>query len=468
MKNKFVVFISVIMCLFVSSFVFAGTKAETQAMVEKWDKKNLRYSTGMATDKSRKFIKIPENYPGKRDFIVAKAVPTVDFAPIRGIYPEFFPDDNQGYWSQFAEVTKGSNGCFYMATGDHRCQNGKVFITEYDPVKENQHIVVDVGKICGWKKNQYVHGKIHGRMDIMQDGTLVAATWNGSPIKQEWLDQGYVKGGYLLTYNIFTGVAESHGIPFYGDSWPYHSVDTQTGVIMAVGAYDNFMAYNVLEKKLLYGGMPPDGIKWCRRATLLDERTGMLYSSDTGTKNNQFVSYNQRTNEFRRLNCSVPPNPVTGKINSLRAYTARRHPNGLFYCMESSGGIFTFSPDEDKTESIGINWDNEGLYVTSVALSPGNRYLYYFLCSRGDAYKWGAPVIQYNIQTGQKKVIAFLAPYYFDKYGHILRSTFGIELSEDGSLLVMHMNGMFGPNAEEAYRYPSIFAIHIPESEREE
>ncbi len=468
MKKRWLwVFAAAVLLLAQTSAVFSETEAERKARVDKWDKKNLRYSTGVATDNSKEFIKVPEGYPGKRDFIMAKNVPIIDFAPIRELYPEFFPDTNKGLWSQWGEVTKGPNGCFYMASGDHRAQNGNVFITEYDPVKKEQRVVVDVGKICGWKENQYVHGKIHGRMDIMQDGTLVAATWHGSPIKQEWLDQGYVKGGYLLTYNVFTGVAEDYGIPFYGDSWPYHSVDRQTGVIMAVGAYYNFMAYDVRKKKLLYGGFPPDGIKWCLRATLLDERTGMLYSSDSSTEDNRFVSYNQRTNVFKRLDCNVSVNPVTGKSIGLRAYTARRTPDGIFYCMDNQGTFFKFYPEAERTELIGVNWDEAGVYTTSVAMDSKFRYIYYVPGSHGRSMNLETPVVQYNIRSGEKKVIAFLGPYYHEKYGYAIAGTFGIELSEDDCLLVIQTNGGFSENPYKSlHEHPAIFAVHIPDEER--
>jgi hypothetical protein len=455
-------------------FLFSGfliaqekTEADRKARVEQCDKKHVRYSTGMSTDTAKDFLKIPEYYNGKVDFDVAKAAPEVDFAPVRGLNPEFFPEDNKGLWSQWAEVTRGPNGRFYMATGDHRCKDGRVFITEYDPAARDQRIVVDVGKTCGWRQGQYVDGKIHGRMDIMPDGTLVAATWNGSTIQKDWIDHGYVKGGHLLTYNVFTGETVYHGVPFYGDSWPYHVTDTQTGVFMAIGAEGYFIAYDVRKRKLLYGGMPPDGIKWNERSTLLDERTGLLYSTDKSTADQTFICYDQRSNSFRRLACKVPPSPATGKVSQLRAYTEVRTPDNFFYCMDWAGTFFKFWPDEERTEAVGINWDKEGVYTTSLDISPRFRYVYYVPASHGESWKWGAPVIQYDTKTNRRKVIAFLEKFYQETYGYCIGGTYGIELSADGSLLVIQMNGSFGPEATR-FEQPAIFAVHIPESERME
>jgi hypothetical protein len=78
------------------------------------------------------------------------------------------------------------------------------------------------------------------------------------------------------------------------------------------------------------------------------------------------------------------------------------------------------------------------------------------------------PVVQYNTETGEKKVLAWLHDYYHEKYGYKAGGTFGIELSEDGSLLVIQTNGNFGPYDSSALDYPAIFAVHIPESERRE
>ncbi len=459
-----------------SAVSFAETEAERKAEVEQWDKKNLRRATGMVTDTSRRFLEIPDDYPGSRDIVIAKTPPAIDFAPIRGLNPEFFPEDNTGMWSQWGEVTKSPDGRFYMATGDHRCRNGKVFITEYDPVKKEQRIAVDVGKLCGWREGQYVDGKIHGRMDVLPDGTLVAATWLGRDVTQDDLDHGYVPGGHLLTYNVNTGMAEYHGVPFYGDSWPYHSIDTQTGIIYAVGNYGYFMACDVLKGRLLYGGMPPDDIRWNTRAMLLDERTGKVYGSDTEVYHKfeaddteyGLVSYDPRTNTFKRLECSVPVNPVTGLSTNLRAYSARRMPEDFFWCFDYQGTVFKFFPDEERTELVGVNWDEKGVYAASIAMSPKNRYIYYVIGSHTNSWKWGNPVVQYDTTTGDKKVIAFLTDFYHDTYGYLTGGTYGIELSADGSLLVIQTNGKFGPKSGGAIDQPAIFAVHIPESERVE
>ncbi len=456
---------------------FAATEAERRAEVEKFDKKGLRFSTGVVTDTAKEFLKVPDTYKGARDFDIAKTPPTIDFAPIRCQNPYFFPEDNKGLWSQWGEVSKGPNGCFYMATGDHRSKDGHVFITEYDPVKKDQRIVVDVGQLCGWKKGQYVDGKIHGRMDVFPDGTLVGITWLGHDVTKDELDHGYVRGGHLLTYNVLTVEAKYLGVPLYGDSWPYVTTDTMNGILFAIGNEQIFMSCDLRNGKLLYGGHPPAGMIWNSRARMLDEATGLVYSSDTskdhnfkpGSEDHFFLSFDRHTNLFRRLACKVPVNPVTGLTSCLRAYTERRNPEGFFWCLDYQGTMFKFFPDEERTELVGVNWDKAGVYTTSISMSPRSRYLYYVLSAQGQSHQWGCPVIQYDTKTGKKKALAFLDPYYHDTYGYQCGGTFGTELSDDGALLVVQMNGRFGPRiAGSCYNQVAIFAVHIPESERVE
>jgi len=471
MKKHILSKLLLLLCIIHTTTVFSQNGPEARERVGEWDKQNLRHASGVVTDNSEDFIKIPKGYPGTIDFTVAKTAPVIDFMPVRGLSPEFFPEDNKGKWSHWGDIVQGPNGCFYMATGDHRAKDSQVFITEYDPVKKEQRIVVDVGKTCGWKKGLYTDGKIHGTMNIMPDGTLVAATWLGRDVNEEDIAHGWL-GSYVLTYNVFTGEAENHGIPMLNYGWHHHVTDIQTGVLLAIGdGYAHgtaLLAYDVINRKTIFAGMPPDGISINMRASLLDPRTGMLYSTDN-TRNNAIFSYNYRTNRFRHLECKVPPHPVTGKDNILRAYTKHRTPDNAFYCMDQGGGMFKFYPDEERTESLNmVNFDSEGMYVTTtMTLSPKCRYIHFVPGPGHGIYELGTPVVQFDTKTKQNKVIAFIGAYYHKKYGYANCGSYGAALSNDGSSLVISMNGGWGPDIDkEYYDQTSIYVVHIPESER--
>lgn len=454
------------------------TEQQRKAELQEADIFNLHQTGETVSDSSLDLLKIPERYAEDSSFIVAKHMPIIDFAVITGLIPEFFPEDNKGLWSQWGEVTRGPDGMFYLASGDHRCKDARVYITQFDPVAKKQKIVVDVAETCGWKKGQFVDGKLHGRMDILDDGRLVGATWLGQSVKQEFLDNGYVPGGHVLTYNIFSGKAEYHGQPFLGDSWPYYSVDPKTGIMFAVGHEGNFMAYNVKQRKLLYGGLPPRGITWNPRAMLLDEKTTRVYGTNNPSKPHSFqptkddyyfVSFDYRSNAFRQLNCKVPANPVTGLSSDLRTYAEQRSEEGFFWSMDYQGTLFKFYPENEEVKLEGVNWGKSGVYVASLAVSPKGRYLYYLVGSHTCSHEWGGPVVQYDTKKHTRKVLAFLRDYYQEKYGYFLGGSFGVELSSDGSILVIHANGMFSePVKGNSVGTPAVFAVHIPLSERKE
>jgi len=59
--------------------------------------------------------------------------------------------------------------------------------------------------------------------------------------------------------------------------------------------------------------------------------------------------------------------------------------------------------------------------------------------------------------------------YYYEKYAYWVGGTYGMEISADDSFLVIIMNGAFRIRDDlhdYPYETPSIFVVHIPESER--
>ena len=95
-----------------------------------------------------------------------------------------------------------------------------------------------------------------------------------------------------------------------------------------------------------------------------------------------------------------------------------------------------------------------------MALSPNGRYIYYY--TKGDP----VPVVQYDVSTGKKKALCWLQDYYFNKYGYYMGEIYGINISTDGSFLVVCMNGTFTDRRVYAFGHPSCLIIEIPAEER--
>ena len=75
----------------------------------------------------------------------------------------------------------------------------------------------------------------------------------------------------------------------------------------------------------------------------------------------------------------------------------------------------------------------------------------------------GCPVVQFDVKTKQKKVIAFLHPFYKDKYGAVLKGTFSSAVDPSGARLYITWNVSRGSKAWDCC---ALTVIHIPESER--
>jgi hypothetical protein len=127
--------------------------------------------------------------------------------------------------------------------------------------------------------------------------------------------------------------------------------------------------------------------------------------------------------------------------------------NGSFLRFRPAG------PKGPEIESLGTTWD-KGRDTLQLALSPEGRYVYY------QPKGYPSPLVQYDVKTGRKKAIGFLQDYYFDKYGYWLGSeVYGMEISRDGSFVVIVENGTFAGRGR-SFGHPAITVVSIPESER--
>ncbi len=98
-------------------------------------------------------------------------------------------------------------------------------------------------------------------------------------------------------------------------------------------------------------------------------------------------------------------------------------------------------------------------------MDHNDRYIYYFPVGHPKDRE-DAPIIQYDVKTGKRKVICWLRDYYFDKYGYWVNGTYGLAITKDGSTIVACMNGSFQGYEVSGYGHPSLFVINIPEEER--
>jgi hypothetical protein len=190
----------------------------------------------------------------------------------------------------------------------------------------------------------------------------------------------------------------------------------------------------------------------------------MIFAKSTGR-----LYYTQSTNgvlmRYDPAKGGVPVR-IDGTIG-IRAAT-QETPQGIVYSVSQAekGGqsiLYAFDTRTEKIQDLGPVAVGSQTYVTSIDADPSGRYLYYVAGAHGGSEKDGSPVVQFDVQMHRKKVIAFLHPFYFDKYGCTLKGTFSSAVDPGGDKLYITWNNSRGTKVWDSV---VLTVVHIPESER--
>ena len=217
-----------------------------------------------------------------------------------------------------------------------------------------------------------------------------------------------------------------------------------------------FFAYDIKKRKVLHTAENGP-----YRYLIFSKSTGCIYyvNKDGG----QLMKYDPSVNK--------PPWPISGKIG-IRAAT-QESPDGFVYTISTRGdaSIWRFNTKTEEIDRLGQARVGTQDYITSIDLDPTGKYIYYTPGAHGGSQKDGTPIVQFNVKTGQKKVLAFLHPYYQKRYGYTLLGTFGSAIDETGERLYVTWNGNRS-GMDRRGRYPfdtcALTVINIPASERKQ
>ena len=447
-------------------------------VAESLDKNNMLYSGRTETDCSPKMLEVPASlrkYAG--NFVVAKTPPEIDFTiiPVEPRWARVYHDQyHSGWWGHYCQSEYNpADKKFYTAVADHGAYDARIYLVEYDPAARKVKCLPEYNLSVGRDKTKFGDGIIHGWLDFYQSKDLPRphlwfCTYARETPKLSEKDYatGY-DGGHIVSYDPVTKEYVDYGAPLPRTSWPFHRIDTQRGVLYAVSFCNEFLVWNISSQKAEWAGYLPNGMVWQNRALMVDSKTGRAYTSngDPNDKLQRMIRYDYSTKRFTLLDCHLPINPVPGA--RLRGHTRDRGPDGLFWCLTEAGELFTFNPDSEEIVDKGLNWPGDARFACSIERSPGGRYLYYSLRSAVSS-----PVIQYDTQTGTKKVLAFLYPYYHEKYGYLLTGSYALRLDDKGENIFIVWNGAFIKPVEnlgvDFWGHCSVTYLKIPATEREE
>jgi hypothetical protein len=404
----------------------------------------------VVTDRTARFLKPVSKL--RAGVEIAKAPPAVDFL----YYPEqTYPGKPWSVWGD----SLAAKGKYYSAIGDHQKPQGNAFVFEYDPRTKRLRTLVNVKKLLGLPAGHYMPGKIHSRIDMGSDGWLYFATHRGGT--RVTTDEYHYKGDWIIRHHPQTGKTEivAHG-PVPKHCIPTSVLDPGRLIFYGGTAAGNrkdpvqFFAYDIRKRKVLHTAQNGP-----YRYLIFAKSTGRVYyvHEDEGP----LMRYDPAEGK--------PPQRIPGKIG-LRSAT-RETRDGYVYTVSTrgSGALWRFNTKTERIDRIGEAAVGSQTYVTSLDVDPTGRYLYYVCGAHGGSQRDGTPIVQFDVTTRKKKVLAFLHPFYKEKYGYTPLGTFGSAVSEDGGELYVTWNGNRG-GADRRGRLPfdtcALTVIHIPESER--
>jgi hypothetical protein len=293
-----------------------------------------------------------------------------------------------------------------------------------------------------------------------RDGWLYFATHRGST--RVTTDQYFFKGDWILRTHPATGRTEvvAHG-PVPKHSIPTGLLDPDRLIFYGGTAAGDprdptvmFFAYDTRRRKVLHA--VSDGPY---RYLIFASSTGRVYyvNEDGGP----LMRYDPEA--------GTPPVQIPGSIG-IRAAT-RETSDGFVYTVSTGGDgtLWRFNTRTERSDRIGEAAVGSEDYVTSIDADPTGRYLYYVPGAHGGAERDGTPIVQFDVKTRTKKVLAFLHPFYKDKYGYVPLGTFSSALSPAGDKLFVTWNGnRLGPDRRGRLFFDTVAltVVHIPASER--
>lgn len=441
-------------CAVVCAAAVCAAPVPAPAAPDEWKPPALPGGKELVTDTSDSFVKVPAGVTLKPGVTVAKVAPTIDFA--------YYPGQTYAGrpWSNWGESTV-ADGKYYASIGDHLAPAGTARVFEYDPAKKSFRQLLDLKTLLARPDGHYAPGKIHTALTAGTDGYLYFGTHRGSTTVTT--DKFHYTGDWIVRVHPTSGKAEvvvhapvaKHCIPtgvldpdrliFYGGTAPGAGKDDPAGV--------RFFAYDVAKKKVLcdVSDGPP-------RAMILARSTGRVYyvpASGAG---------------LMRYDPAKGGDPVkvdgAGEIG-IRAASAETK-DGIVYAVSNGQGkqeptLYAFDTRTEKATALGSPVVGGVGYITALKVDPTGRYLYYVPGAHGGADKDGSPVVQFDTKTRTRKVLAFLHPYYQDKYGVAPVGTYSYALSDGGDTLFVTWNATRGGKTWDVC---ALTALHIPKAER--
>ena len=399
---------------------------------------------------SNELLRTPESVQG--DFKVARVAPRVEVLIFEGLY-----DHQNVLWSSWGDGCLASNGKYYTAIGDHRGTDGNSYVYEYDPAKHSMTRIVSVAEAIGQKPGEYGHGKIHSTIHEHKGSLYFATYWGKQKEVEAAYKKGY-KGSLLLRFDLNSRKIENLGAIAEGRGLPGSALDHTRQLLYFYGVQGEkgeVVVYDLNKRRLKFQG----GSQYTTdHRVFMMTKKGKVYFSDP---NGKLSFYDPDKNTIVTTPLILP-----GPKGRLRA-SAQATSQDKIYGMTRAGRLFAFDSVNQTVKDLGPNFRG-GEYTAAMVLSPDEKYVYFAPGSHGSAIKSGTPVVQYEIKTGRRKVIAFLLQPFIKEAGYFIAGNYNMQIDPKGAVLYATFNGSkYSPGKEpQEFGLPAVVVVHIPENER--
>ncbi|MFO0966756.1 MAG: hypothetical protein U0793_14380 [Gemmataceae bacterium] len=410
-------------------------------------------SAKAVTIESPDFLKPPPGLDAK-SFTLAKTAPKVDVCLFPGL-----KDRGKGtLWSSWGDGLIARSGKYYTSVGDHLGIDANCHVYEYNPSTNVLTRVVDVLQAIMQMLGLFGHGKIHSGLHEADDGKIYFTTYWGKPKE---VDAAFTKGypgSLLLRFDPKTGKTENLGAIVPKQGLPASFFDSSRQLLYFHSVYKGDIAvYDIAAAKVKFQGGADSSA--AHRTFFKDAKGRVFFSGKAGLN-----YYDPETNKIVETKITLPAAKSAKKEATLRAAAPRPTKEGTVYGMTAAGELFAFDSKTERVKDLGPNW-GAGDYTAVMALSPDEKYLYYAPGAHGSGAKSGAPVVQYNIASGERKALAFLQQPLLAKLSWPIGGTYNLQIDAKGETLFCTFNGA-APGARSPFGRPAVVVLHIPESER--
>lgn len=377
---------------------------------------------------------------------IARTPPKVEFA--------FYPEQNYpgNPWSHRSDGSVVGDK-YYTSSNDHLAPRGTAYLWEYDLAQRKFRLLCDTTKFLESARAfpddmDYRPGEMQSRIDLGSDGWLYYATDRGSPTitddkhgyRGEWILRTHP--GTLATEIVATWPVAKHTLPasvldpvrliYYGGTAPGKDATNQKV---------QFFAWDIRAKKLLH--QCDDG----------PTRT-LIFSPSTGRVYWEGKQYDPATNTVSPAN-----------LPHVRS-ASRETPAGVVYGTSgTTADLWAYHVKTDQLERLGTAAVAKSEYIASIEADPTGRYLYYVPGAHGGAAADGTPIVQFDVQTKTRKVLAFLHHTFWEQHGYALDGSFGNALDERGERFCISWDG-WRKGQPRGTESAAITILHIPARER--